>query len=66
MILFELKKAVLESGYKQLFIAQKAEIAESRLTRCITGRGRLTKDEKKRLAKALSKTVVELFPGEED
>lgn len=65
-MLFELKKAVLESGYKQVFVAQQAQIAESRLTRCITGRGKLTGDEKKRLAKVLGKNTSELFPEDEN
>jgi len=65
MELFQLKRAIIESGYKQAFLARQVGIDENRLTKAITGRCQLSEGEKQKLADVLSKKVDELFPQSE-
>lgn len=61
MILFELKKAILESGLKQTFIARQLGIDETTLSKKIHGYLPILDKEKKPLAEILGKDVAELF-----
>ena len=62
MVLFDLKQAIIKSGFKQGFIAQRAGIEETRLSKAIYGHRRLSKNYKQRLAQALDLRVKDLFP----
>jgi hypothetical protein len=61
-VLFQLKRAIIESGYKQSFLARQVGIDENKLTKAITGRCQLADGEKQKLADVLSKRVDELVP----
>jgi len=62
MMLFELKKAILETGYKQKFIAELAGLNEKKLSNALTCRCQLTESEKKKLAEILDEDPTNLFP----
>ena len=57
-----LKRAIFDSGKRQIEIARRAEIHESRLSKLANGYFTPTADEKVRLAKALRVSVSQLFP----
>ena len=61
MILFELKKAILEKGLKQTFIARQLGIDETTLSKKIHGYLPIFDQEKKDLAVILGKDVDDLF-----
>lgn len=61
MIQFGLKKAILESGLKQSFIAQKVGIDQTTLSKKINGHIRFEDKEKIRIAKVLDQSIYELF-----
>lgn len=65
MILFDLKRAIIKSGFKQGFIAQRAGIEETRLSKAIYGHRMLSRSDKQRLAQALDLKVEDLFPQKE-
>lgn len=56
-----LKIAVLRSGWEQRTIADKADVEETRFSKIVHGKAKVTPDEKKRIARALRMTVGELF-----
>jgi transcriptional regulator with XRE-family HTH domain len=56
-----LKKVIVESGFKQQFIAHKAGIEAVRLSRIIHGHIVPNAQEKSALAGILDKKVAELF-----
>jgi transcriptional regulator with XRE-family HTH domain len=67
MVLPKLKLAILESGFKQRFVARKSGLSENRLTCAVTGRCQLTEGERERVAEVLGKEVSELFgPADEE
>ena len=66
MIISPLKIAILESGFKQKFVAQRAGLTENRLACAVIGRLELTPDEQKRVAKILAKPISKLFPEKTD
>jgi len=51
-----LKQAILDSGYRQNWLAKKAGIEESRLSRVVNGHVEATKEEIRELARALGVT----------
>ena len=62
MIYFELKRSILESGLKQIFIAQKMNLDPTLLSKKIHGIYPITEFEKGQLARILNKNLDELFP----
>lgn len=58
-----LRTALFNSGQKQIEIAKKADIHETRLSKIARGHVEATPDERKALARVLRKPVDELFPG---
>ena len=58
---FELKKAILESGLKQGFIARKAGIEQTIFSKKINGHTPMTKAEKSRVAQVLRLPIKQLF-----
>jgi transcriptional regulator with XRE-family HTH domain len=50
------------TGRLQKDIAREALMTPETLSRAVNGRKELSKDERKRLAKVLNRTVEELFP----
>lgn len=60
----DLKMAIFKSGKTQWDIAERAGMHETRLSKIVRGRMQPNGDEKKALAKALKKTVHDLFPEE--
>jgi transcriptional regulator with XRE-family HTH domain len=59
-----LRTALFLSGLKQIEIAKRAAIHETRLSKISRGHVEATADEMKRLAKVLRKPVDEIFPGQ--
>lgn len=59
-----LRTALFHSGQKQIDVAKKAGIHESRLSKIARGHVEATDDEKRALARVLRKPVDELFPQE--
>ena len=60
---FELKRTILESGLKQVYLAKKVGIDPTLLSKKIHGYYPLTEIERKRLAEILNRRPDELFPG---
>lgn len=58
-----LKMAIHESGKTQKRIAIRARMSEPRLSLIVRGREQATPDEQAQLAKALQKSIDELFPA---
>ena len=58
-----LKVAIIRSGKRQIDVAHKAKIDNSRFSQIVTGRQLATVDERKTIAKILRKPVDELFPS---
>lgn len=61
-----LKIIIHNSGYRQGYIAEQAGIPENRLAQAVTGRCKLSPDERQALAKILKKSVTELFPADQN
>jgi transcriptional regulator with XRE-family HTH domain len=59
---FDLKEAILKSGYKQVFIARETKIDETLLSKIIHGGREASDENKKALSDFLKYTVDELFP----
>ena len=57
----ELKLAIFTSGRRQVDIAEKTGIHESRLSNIINGRAEPNDDEKKAIARVLRRPVEQLF-----
>jgi len=57
-----LRTAIFHSGIRQVAIAKKTEISEGRLSKIANGYLEATPDEKRRLARALKRSVQDLFP----
>jgi len=57
-----LRTAIFHSGIRQVVIAQKTEISEARLSKIANGYLEATADEKRRIARALKRSVQDLFP----
>jgi hypothetical protein len=62
MIYFELKRAILESGLKQTFIAGKVGLDPVLFSKKVNGYRPMTQAEKEQLAEILGKRIGELFP----
>ena len=62
---FELKKAILESGLKQGFIARKVGIEQTIFSKKINGHIPMTKPEKSRVAQVLRLPIKQLFEQED-
>jgi plasmid maintenance system antidote protein VapI len=62
MTLFELKKAILDSGFKQTYLASLIGIDQTLFSKAIHGHRTLSENQKVRLAQFLRKEVAELFP----
>jgi hypothetical protein len=62
MIYFALKRAILESGLKQTFIARKVGLDPTLFSKKINRYRPMTQKEKEKLAKILGKRITELFP----
>lgn len=62
MILFQLKRAILESGLKQAFIARQIGLDDTTLSKKLHGYRPMTDNEKRSIAKLLRKNVCDLFP----
>ena len=62
MINFELLKSIKEKGITQKKLAVKLKLNEGYVSRVINGRYNPTEQEKKNIARALKKSVEELFP----
>lgn len=60
-----LETAIFHSGLRQIDIAKTTGIEVTWLSRIVRGRAVPTRDEKVRIAKALRKSVDELFPSRE-
>lgn len=63
MIFFELKKTILESGYKQGYLAWLLGMDETLFSKAIHGHRTLSERQKEKLAQFLGKRVKELFPN---
>jgi transcriptional regulator with XRE-family HTH domain len=61
-----LKNAIFASGKPQRYIARKANIYETRMSEIVRGRVVPTKEERKRIARALDAPVGQLFPSFSD
>lgn len=59
-----LKTAIVQSGKKQKTIARLARLSEPRLSHFVRGRLVPDEDEQKRIAKAVDRSVNELFPAQ--
>jgi transcriptional regulator with XRE-family HTH domain len=59
-----LRTAIFQSGQKQIDIAKKVGIHESRLSKLARGHLDANDDEKRALARVLRKPIDELFPEE--
>jgi transcriptional regulator with XRE-family HTH domain len=58
---FRLWQAIKEKGYKQKDFAKLIGVDNSVVSRVVNGRMNLSDEEKERWAKALEKTVKEVF-----
>lgn len=56
-----LKAAIVESGYRQGWLANKLGLHESMISHFITGRREPTKEQRKALAKILKTSQREIF-----
>ena len=59
-----LKLAILYSGLKQIDVAKRAGIHESRLSKIVRGHDDATESEKRRLARVLRTSIADLFPDD--
>lgn len=60
-----LRTALFNSGLKQIEVAKRADIHETRLSKIARGHVAATAEEQKRLARALRMSIEELFPTPE-
>lgn len=59
-----LKVAIIQSKFRQIDVAAKAGINNSKFSHIILGRAEPTIDEKKAIAKVLKRPIADLFPDE--
>jgi len=58
-----LARAIFDSGQSQRAIAKKARIEESKFSKIVNGWRDASDDEKKRIARVLKRSMLEIFPG---